>query len=156
MQLAEDLGVHSSFDSSVLTPEQRQVLSNKFLAALGDGSYFMVLCNIHEKVKSPKRKADDKGGGGGIGQIYWLRRIAVDTATETGPLQLLLGHIENARPTMAAILWWRQIAMPLCSEIVWPGTVTYLEAEKLRRTYIDSKDFIGRLRKLKPSIRQEF
>ncbi|KAF1993296.1 hypothetical protein P154DRAFT_78454 [Amniculicola lignicola CBS 123094] len=37
------------------------------------------------------------------------------------------------------------------SEAAWPGAVTYLEAEKLKRGYIDPQDLIERLRKLKPS-----
>jgi hypothetical protein len=37
------------------------------------------------------------------------------------------------------------------AETAWPGAVTYLEAEKLKRGYIEPKDLIERLRKLKPS-----
>lgn len=37
------------------------------------------------------------------------------------------------------------------SETAWPGTVTYLEAEKLKRGYIEPEDLIERLHKLKPS-----
>ena len=37
------------------------------------------------------------------------------------------------------------------SETAWPGAVTYLEAEKLKRGHIEPDDLIERLRKLKPS-----
>ncbi|TAQ90810.1 hypothetical protein B7494_g883 [Chlorociboria aeruginascens] len=37
------------------------------------------------------------------------------------------------------------------AETVWPGAVTYLEAEKLKRGYIEPEDLIERLHKLKPS-----
>jgi hypothetical protein len=37
------------------------------------------------------------------------------------------------------------------SETAWPGAVTYLEAEKLKRSYVDPEDLIEQLCKLKPS-----
>ncbi|KAI9837941.1 MAG: hypothetical protein M1837_002649 [Sclerophora amabilis] len=92
VEQAEALGERFNYDGSVLTPEQRRALFNK----------------------------------------YWAMHL--DMVGLRSPQHY--GHKS------------RCLSM---SETAWPGTVTWVEAEKLKRGYIEPEDLIERLRKLKPS-----
>lgn len=151
VQLAEDFGIQFDCDSSVLTPEQRQALSNKCLAALGYEPYFTASCEIREEAKEPSE-----------GEMTQVEIEALGKQFDYDGSRLT----PEQRRALFKSYWAMHLKMlglrspqyygdkSQClsvSETAWPGHVTYLEAEKLKRGYIEPKDLIERLHKLKPS-----
>jgi hypothetical protein len=54
-------------------------------------------------------------------------------------------------PQYYAKYYGEKLKCPSVLETAWPGTVTYLDAERLKRSFIEPEELIKRLGKLKPS-----
>lgn len=150
-QLAEDFGIQFVCDSSVLTLEQRKGLSNKCLAALGYEPYFTASCEIREEAKKPNEGEMTKEEIEALGKQFDYDGSRLTSEQRRALFKSYWAMHLKMLGLRSPQYYGDKSQCLSVSETAWPGTVTYLEAEKLKRSYIEPKDLIERLHKLKPS-----
>ena len=150
VELAEELGIQLNYDAPLLTPEQRQALINKCLAGLGYHAFDTTSSAIREK-KEPSEEEQLVEQAEALGKQFDYDGSVLTPEQRRALFKKYWAmHLEMLGLRSPQYYGDKSQCLSV-SETAWPGTVTYLEAEKLKRGYIEPEDLIERLRKLKPS-----
>ena len=157
LDVAADLGIGLEFyNYSVLTLEQRQALSKKCLVMLGyepDNAFDTPPFKISEAEEASKEMTKEEREALGKQVDYDGSRLTPQQrrALFKSYWAMHLKLLDLRSPQYFAQYYGEKSKCPSVSETAWPRTVTYLDAEKLKRGFIDPEDLTERLRKLKPS-----
>lgn len=157
LDVAADLGIRLGFyDDSVLSLEQRRALSKKCLVMLGyepDNAFDTPSFKIGEAEEASKEMTKEEIDALGIQVDYDGSRLTPEQrqALFKSYWATHLKMIGLRTPQYYVQYYGGKSQCLSVSETAWPGTVTYLEAEKLKRGFIEPEDLIDRLSELKPS-----
>ena len=157
LDVAADLGIGLGFyDDSVLTLGQRQALSKNCLVMLGyeaDNAFENRSFETGKAEEASKEMTKEEIDALGIQVDYDGSRLTPEQKQALFK-SYWVTHLKmiGLRSPKYYVQYYGDKSQCLSvSETAWPGTVTYLEAEKLKRGFIEPEDLIERLGKLKPS-----
>lgn len=148
MELAEELHIQFDCDGSVLTSEQRQSLSYNCLGELGYIPDFPI---PYVNMEEPNDGGMTRGEREALGDELDYDGSRLTPEQKRALFKSYWAYHLKMIDLRSPQYYGDKSQCLSVSETAWPGHVTYLEAEKLKRGYIEPEDLIERLRKLKSS-----
>jgi len=146
------LGIKYVCDGLVLRPEHRQALLNKCLTWLCYDGFNTSPCEISEDAKEPSDR-EMSIDALGIQVDYDCSPLTPEQRRDLfkSYWAMHLKMLGLRSPQYYAQYYGDQSQYLSVSDSAWPGTLTCIEAEKLKRGFIEPQELVERLGKLKPS-----